>query len=178
MPTYISILRGINVSGTKKMIMADLKQHYIAIGFTDVVTYIQSGNVIFKSDVSADKLADVIVKKIQDEYGFMVPVIIRTHNEMVETLKHNIFLHERKEDITKLAVTFLESEAEPEKIITIERDKFMPDEFMSHGKEIYLFAPNGFGRSKLTNNFFENQLKVRATTRNIKTVNKLIELSV
>lgn len=177
MQTYISILRGINVSGQKKIKMIDLKNLYEDLGFTSVQTYIQSGNVIFNSDNTPDQTASLISQKIKKVYSFDVPIIIRTHKELLEIVKNDLFLNKREEDQSKLHITFLETSVNPDIVLSFDRHKFLPDEFILHGKEIYLYTPNGYGRTKLNNNFFENKLKMTATTRNLKTVRKLIELS-
>ena len=108
METYISILRGINVSGQKKILMADLKALYENLQFENVKTYIQSGNVVFKSE---KKLADAdtakrIEEAIQKKYGFHVPVIIRSHKELEKVIASNSFLSEKNIDLKKLHVTF------------------------------------------------------------------------
>lgn len=177
MNTYISILRGINVSGQKKIKMVNLKSHYEKLGYTNVITYIQSGNVIFESNEEPNTCVDNITQKIEEEYGFHVPVIIRNKQELELVVENDLFITKRGEDEAKLHVTFLGKEVNPEVVLSIQREKYLPDEFILHGKEVYLFTPNGYGRTKLNNNFFERKLKVSATTRNLKTVNKLIELS-
>ena len=177
MNTYISILRGINVSGKKKIVMTDLKNMYEGLGFSAVLTYIQTGNVIFKSDSTPREIVNLIAQKIKEVYDFEVPIIIRTHKELKEVIKHDLFLKKREEDQSKLHITFLESSPHPDVVLSFDREKYLPDEFILHGKEIYLYTPNGYGRTKLNNNFFEKKLKITATTRNLKTVNKLIELS-
>src|SRR3954471_13536569 len=93
METFISILRGINVSGQKKIQMTDLKALYEGLKFKEVITYIQSGNVIFKSKSASDqKLAKRIEDAIYERYGFTVPVIIRTAEEMEHAISANPFL--------------------------------------------------------------------------------------
>lgn len=176
MSTYISILRGINVSGQKKIKMADLKEHYEAIGFTNVQTYIQSGNVIFDSEKPIEKLPGLIHSKIERVYGFSVPVLVRTREALIASKENNPYL-QQSIPVEKLLITFLEHPTVQERIDAIDHSKYLPDEFIIDGKHIYLHIAGGYGKSKLSNNFFENKLKVAATTRNIKTVNKLIELS-
>src|SRR5690349_15767045 len=108
METFISILRGINVSGQKKIQMTDLKELYESLTFKDVTPFIQSGNVIFKSKKSPDeKLAKKIEDAIHKRYGFDVPVIIRTVEEMQHTISANPFLQQKNIDVEKLHVTFL-----------------------------------------------------------------------
>jgi uncharacterized protein (DUF1697 family) len=179
MTTYISILRGINVSGYKKIRMAELKDLYEMIGFTEVVTYIQSGNVIFKAEdiVPAVHLGKKIEKAINAKYQFQVPVIIRTPAEIKKVLSSNPFLKEKGIDIERLAVTFLHDMPEAADIEQVRKFDFPPDRFQINGKEVFLHCPGGFGNTKYSNSFFENKLHTTATTRNWKTVGKLAELS-
>jgi uncharacterized protein (DUF1697 family) len=179
MQTYISILRGINVGGQKQIQMADLKALYVELKFKDVITYIQSGNVIFKTDAKAanQSLADKIEKAILIKYQFDVRVLIRTIEELKKIITNNPFLNEKKIDIDKLHITFLSDKPVTEMIESINKLDYSPDKFIIAGKEVYLYCPNGYGRTKLSNNFFENKLNVFATTRNWKTVNKLAELA-
>lgn len=179
METFISILRGINVSGQKKILMTDLKALYENLKFTDVKTYIQSGNVIFKSN---EKLSDLeFAKKIEEDiyknYDFQVPVIIRRIDEMKHIISANPFLKEENIDVKKLHITFLSEIPDKENVESIEKIDFSPDKFVIHGKEIYLYIPNSYAETKLPNNFFEKKLKVKATTRNWNTVNKLSEMA-
>ena len=169
------MLRGINVSGQKKILMADLKKLYEGLGFKDVVTYIQSGNVLFKtSGKSTDvQLGKKIHEALKKQYSFEVPIIIRTLEEMHTVQKDNPFLKKKGVNMERLYVTFLSEEAPPdliEKIMTFEHPT---DEFVIIGKEVYLYCPGGYGETKLSNNFFESKLKVVATTRNWNTVNIL-----
>ena len=175
MATFISILRGINVSGQKKIQMTDLKSLFEELDFKNVRTYIQSGNVIFESN-DRDP-AQRIEQKIQEKYTFHVPVIIRTADEMKVVLNNNPFLREKNIDESKLHVTFLGEFPSEEQIQKTETLNYEPDRFNIAGKEIYLYCPNGYGRTKLNNNFFENKLKVTATTRNWNTVKKLAEMA-
>ena len=178
MKTYISMIRGINVSGQKKIKMNELKLLYESLNFQNVVTYIQSGNIIFEqTDSEYSVLSKNIEEKILGAFGFNVTVFIRTVNDLKKIFKNNPFLKKREEDINKLHVTFLSHK--PSQSLTGEIDilKYKPDEFQFNENEIYLFCPNGYGRTKLSNNFFERKLKVSATTRNWKTINKLIEIA-
>jgi len=179
MTTFISILRGINVSGQKKILMADLKSLYDQLGFNDVTTFIQSGNVIFKSKKkgSDQAVAKAIGQAILKKYKFKVPIIIRTAEEMQKVISENPFPKQKGINIEKLHVTFLAEVPDKAQVISISHLDFSPDKFIIAGKEVYLYTPGGYGITKLSNNFFENKLKVTATTRNWKTVNKLAELA-
>jgi uncharacterized protein (DUF1697 family) len=179
METYISILRGINVGGQKKIQMTDLKLLYEGLELAEIITYIQSGNVIFKTDKNCNtkELADRIEQAIEAKYDFTVPVILRAVKEIENTLAVNPFLKENNIDFDKLHVTFLADKPSKENLGNLKNFDYSPDKFIIDGMEIFLYCPNGYGITKLSNNFFENKLKVRATTRNWKTVNKLFELA-
>jgi uncharacterized protein (DUF1697 family) len=192
----ISLLRGINVSGQNRINMPALKKLYESIGLVNVATYIQSGNVIFDcpaQDVEA--LAMKIEAEIERAFGLSVKVFLRNTNDFQEIIDNNPFLNNRKEDPEKLYVTFLSevpSEPSLRNIIAATEDggggffsrspkaeskKDDTDEFSIYEKEVYLFCPNGYGRTKLSNSFFEKKLKVAATTRNWKTVKVLFEIA-
>jgi uncharacterized protein (DUF1697 family) len=175
MKTYISILRGINVGGRKKIKMADLKELYESLNLEDVKTYIQSGNVVFQHiELSPLELANQIEKRIKEVYDFEVAVIIRTKEELLKIIENNPF---KNEDINKLYVTFLSESPIKKPIKEIDKIKEESEMFSICDKEIYLFIPNGYGRTKLSNDFFEKKLNLSATTRNWKTVNKLFEIA-
>jgi uncharacterized protein (DUF1697 family) len=179
MQTFISILRGINVSGQKKILMADLKALYESLHFKKVDTYIQSGNVVFKSDskLSDVQLAQKIEKAITAKYNFEVPVIIRSIEEWKKAISQNSFLKEKNIDLKKLHITFLSEVPSKENVERIKSNDFLPDQFIIKEKEIYLHIPESYGETKLSNNFFEKKLKTKATTRNWNTVNKLFEMT-
>jgi uncharacterized protein (DUF1697 family) len=179
MKKYVSMLRGINVSGQKKVKMADLKTLYESLKFVNVKTYIQSGNVIFESSISdVEKLLRSIEQSVEKTFGFSVSVIIRSKEEFESIIKQNPLIGEGSaEDDTKLLVTFL-TDAPPESIVNaIQQFVTKPEVLEVRGKEIYLYCPNGYGKSKLSNRFLERKLGVTATTRNWKTVKKLYDLS-
>lgn len=178
MITYISILRGINVSGTKKTPMKELLAQYEALGFTNVATYIQSGNLVFQSaEKDTRSLISQIEEKLKGHFGFEIPVLLRTAGEMKSVLEQNPFLKEQDIQTDKLHVTFLAQQPEASAIEKVQAYDFSPDRFILAGREIYVYCPNGYGRTKINNNFFEAKLKVGATTRNWKTVNVLADMA-
>ena len=179
MKTYIAILRGINVSGQKMIKMAELKKMFEELSFTNVKTYIQSGNIIFDSEPQDDQvLQQLIYDAVLKTFSFTVPIIILESQELKAVQQQNPFLCVRNEDISRLHVTFLDAIPKQELVAQLkEKAQFLPDEWMIDGKNIYLFCPDGYGKTKLNNNFFENKLKVTATTRNWKTVNELVSMS-
>lgn len=177
METYISILRGINVSGKKLIKMAELKAMYEIMGFAQVITYIQSGNVIFEAKkTDAEKLAKAISHEIFKTFNFEVPVLVKTIEDWEKIISHNPFIL-KNADLSKLHVTLLSGEADKELAEKITAGNYADDEFTIIGENIYLFCPGGYGNTKLTNNFFESKLKINATTRNWNTINKLMELA-
>jgi len=177
--TYVSILRGINVSGQKKIKMADLTRLYESLGLESVATYIQSGNIIFSSENNNfSNLKSRIEVAIEEHYGFHVPVDIRTHQELLEIIQNCPFKEaECFGNYTKVLVTFLQSmpsEVDQLELLSLVKP---PEKLSIQGNSVYLFCPNGYGKSKLSNTFLERKLGVSATTRNWKTVLKLFELS-
>ena len=173
------MLRGINVSGQKKIKMDDLKALFESLEFANVKTYIQSGNVIFESStLDLEELKTTIEDNIEKAFGFSVSVIIRSTYEFESIIKSNPFIgHGSREDDTKFLVTFL-TNAPPESIAkTVQQFAKKPEALVIRGREIYLHCPNGYGKSKLSNSFLERKLGVTATTRNWKTVKQLNELS-
>lgn len=179
MTKYISILRGINVGGHRKILMADLRELYQSLGFENIITYIQSGNVIFETNKKNHNktFTKKIKEAIFEKYGFDVPVIIRSAEEIKNILETNPFAKKEGVDIKNLLLTFLEEIPDDDDLEKIKTFDFSPDEFQIIENNVFLFIEGSYHKSKLTNNFFEKKLKVSATTRNWKTVNKLLELS-
>lgn len=177
MQQYVTILRGINVSGQKKIKMADLSALYQSLGYANVRTYIQSGNVVFGAPAGkAEKIAGDIEQGIYKAFGFEVPVIVRTHGEMSKVVRSNPFLKESGIDFSKLHVTFLDAVPDRERL-----REFYPaipgqDRCQVKGAEVFLYCPGGYGKTRLSNTFLEKRLDRRATTRNWKTVNVLNEM--
>jgi uncharacterized protein (DUF1697 family) len=178
MPTYGSMLRGINVGGQKSMKMDQLRELFAALGFEQVRTYVQSGNVVFKARKSSPAdLSRKIEERILSEFGFSVSVISKTAEEIGRTIQNNPFLKEKAIDPEKLHVTFLSQVPAKTALQKLDALSTAPDRFHSRGAEIYLFCPNGYGRTRLSNNVFEKLLALRATTRNWKTVNQLYRIA-
>ena len=178
MPIYISMLRGINVGGHNQIKMTALRELFEALGFEQVQTYIQSGNVVFKAGrISTLQVSKKVEDRITKAFGFRVPVVTRTSAKMGSVSENNPFLKKKDIDPTKLHVTFLSEAPAPDALKKLEALPAGPDQFRSSGREIYLYCPNGYGNTKLSNNAIEKVLAVSATTRNWNTVNKLYEMS-
>jgi uncharacterized protein (DUF1697 family) len=177
LPTTVAFLRGINVSGHRKVSMADLRTLFAALGAEDVQTYLQSGNVVFKSPAaSRAQLIHAIEKQIRNELGIDVTVLLRTKAQLAKIFAGNPFTNSGAEP-AKLHVTLLADKPERARVRELDQRRGEPDEFRVVGQEIYLHCPNGYGRTKLNNAYFEQHLGVAATTRNWKTVTKLAELA-
>lgn len=179
MTTYIALLRGINVTGHNKIKMAKLKQLFLDEGFKNVTTYIQSGNVIFQSELSETaKIEQIIINAIKKLFGYSIKVLILTKSHLETIFTSNPFIHNSTFDISKLHVTILKDEPNNETILEIENlISSSEDEFKVIGKTVFIYCPNGYGKTKINNNLFEKKLKTSATSRNWRTITKLIELS-
>lgn len=180
MNTYISILRGINVGGHRKIIMAELKKMYHKVGFKEVKTYIQSGNVVFQSEspLAIHELEALLEDRIHKTFGHEVPVLIRTHEEWTKAIEENPFLADPEIDIAQLSMTLFNAEPDSNLIDSLNTSGFLPDKIMFNGKHAYILCPGGkFHLSPITHSLLEKKLKVKASTRNWKTVMKLKSLS-
>ena len=178
MKTYIALLRGINVSGQKKIKMADLKSLFESLDFKNVKTYIQSGNVIFDMDeMPTEHLEQAIEYRLQKTYGFDVTTIVTNPTDLQHIVHNSPYINDASVDVNRLFVCFLKTAPEPDAMDKLNNITLEEEYFHVFDNVVYIHVPHGIGRAKLNNNFIENKLKVVATTRNWKTINKLIELS-
>jgi uncharacterized protein (DUF1697 family) len=177
MPIYVSLLRGINVGGHKKIKMHQLRISLEALGLEQVKTYIQSGNVVFKtSKTSPAALSKKIEAKIFSEFGFSASVISRTADEINQAIASNPFLKQRGIDPEKLHVAFLSEIPAPPALKKLAGLTLAPDQSRCFGKEVYLYFPNGVSQSSLWKYPLDRVLQVVATTRNWRTVNTLHQM--
>lgn len=171
----LSLLRGINVGGHKKVKMSDVAQLYGSLGFTDVRTYVQSGNVVFSTQhEDATRVAKQIEKGLKDALGLNVTVFVRTTSELTDVVEQNPF---KKNEPIRVHVTFLSTQPHDVPTDRIEAAKADGELLSVHNREVYLFLPDGQGKTKLSNSFFEKVLNVRATTRNWNTVTALLNMT-
>jgi uncharacterized protein (DUF1697 family) len=178
MNTSISLLRGINVSGSKIIKMDALRKAFEDCGFKKVQTYIQSGNIIFQhNETTTTELERKIAHKIKDQFGFDVPVLVKTFEALKTVVKNNPFGKNPLKDASFFHVTFLSSVPGKENSKKFTELSFPPEEFILTGNTLYLYMPKGYGNAKLTNNFIESKLKVNATTRNWKTTLELLKMA-
>jgi uncharacterized protein (DUF1697 family) len=175
---YVALMRGINVGGKNMLPMKDLVGIFAAAGCGEVVTYIQSGNVVFCADDKVVKrLESVIAKKVEEQFGLKVPVVLRTASEMEAVVRGNPFLKaEAAEEM--LHVSFLADRPGVNLVAGLDVMRSPPDEFAVIGREVYMKLVNGAARTKLTNAYFDSKLKTVSTMRNWRTVLKLAEMMV
>jgi len=176
MGTYIAMLRGINVSGHKIIKMEQLRKCFETMGFGEVETYVQSGNVIFQAGKD-HSFCEKIRKGLSRDFDFAIPVLLRTAKELGRIIQGNPFLKSATIDVSKLHVTFLSKEAPITAKKDLETLATNGEQFQIKGQEIYLYCPNGYGRTKLSNTAIEKRLGVEATTRSWKSVNALLSLA-
>jgi len=177
MPTYIAMLRGINVSGQKSIRMEQLRGMFEAMGLQQVTTYIQSGNVIFESEPSEPSgLETQIEEAIKHTFGYDVPVLIRATSEMEAILAANPF-PPSSDSGAKLYVTLLANKPAPEAVTKLQSVQNDVDQFYVVDRQVYIVSMN-YGKSKFSNTFIEKKLGVKATTRNWETMCKLSQLAV
>lgn len=175
MPVFISLLRGINVGGNKKIKMADLKTLYESLGFTGTQTLLQSGNAIFETNLSeAQEIASKIEAGIQDTFGFESKIIMRTVDELKLVVENTPFTEEQLKDPAKMLVLFLVDKLD-EKAVEAYMNKYVGSEVVyPQGRELYIYYTNGMGRSTLD---IDKKLKLNGTGRNWNTISKLLTLT-
>lgn len=180
MAQYIALLRGINVSGKKIIKMEDLRKHMADAGYTNVKTYIQSGNLVFESDQKQkDKLGKSIEALIEKKYGFDVRVFIADKKDIEKAIDKNPFINERKEEpsgFKKLYVTLLSENPTDENIEKLKQAPIGNDLIEIIDSILYFNLESKASDSKLSNSLIENKLKVKATTRNWNTMLKLLSM--
>ncbi len=173
---HLALLRGINVGGKNMLPMKELRDMFTAAGCDDVRTYIQSGNVVFRADPNIiAPLADAVTAQIAARFGYRVPLVVRTAEEVGEVISHNPFIAVGAAEET-LHVLFLAGRPKAAHVDALDPNRSPPDEFAVRGQEIYLRLPNGAGRTKLTNAYFDAQLATISTGRNWRTVTTLFAL--
>ncbi len=173
----VALLRGINVGGRNSMPMKDLVAMFADAGCRDVRSYIQSGNVVFRaSPALAVRIPAVLGKAISTRFGLQVPIVVRRAGELRQIARQNPFLRAGA-DPKVLHVAFLADEPDAARVAALDPNRSPPDEFAVRGSEIYLHCPNGFARTKLTNDYFDSKLATTSTVRNWRTVLTLLALA-
>jgi uncharacterized protein (DUF1697 family) len=171
MLTYVGLLRGVNVGGKNKMPMADLRNLVASIGYSEVSTYIQSGNVIFSSEEPV--VPATLELAIAERFGFATTVILRTGRELEAAIEANPFADL---DLSKVHVGFMHLQPTPAAVATLEVDRFLPEQFAVTATEMYLYLPSGMARTKVPD-YLIRRLGVATTLRNWNSVTTLVELT-
>jgi uncharacterized protein (DUF1697 family) len=173
---HVALLRGINVGGKNMLPMKELAAMFANAGCSDVVTYIQSGNVVFCAD---DKVAAgldaAIARQVEARFGLRVPVVLRTAAEIDAVIRANPFLKAGASE-EMLHVSFLADRPGKDLVAGLDAGRSAPDAFTVVGREIYMQLVNGVAGTKLTNAYFDSKLKTVSTMRNWRTVLKLAEM--
>jgi uncharacterized protein (DUF1697 family) len=178
MPVLISMLRGVNLGPHNRIKMDALRALYQSLKLEDSRTYVQSGNIIFRTK---EKNFAALAKKIQDaierQFDFRPVVILRTPDEIRQAIAANPFAHRRDVEPGKLLVTFLTAEPGPDVRTTLAKFKEFPEELHLKGRELYIYFPNGAGKSKLPWSSVERLLNTTGTARNWNSVTKILEMA-
>ncbi len=173
---FIVFLRGINVSGQKKIKMAELREALSGAGFAGVQSYIQSGNLIVEYDGLYSEVETRVTEVIKDRFGFDVPTIARTRGQLKQILVECPYLNTDREE-HRLFFTLLKHAPEDANLEKLNTYEYPPEEWICKNTHVYGHSPNGFAKAKLSNNFFERILRVDATTRNLKTMRHMIAMT-
>lgn len=177
MTTYIALLRGINVGGNRIIKMLDLKAMFQSLGVNNVRTYIQSGNVVFENDeLPENLLSGTIERQIKEVFGFDVPVIIRTVEEMEQVIANNPFPLTEKDDFKRWYVSFLPAEPSTLALEKLRIYENGPDQIQFVGREMYVLYEVSVSQSALSKVPFDKILGMPITARNWNTVNKLVNV--
>lgn len=174
METHIGLLRGINVSGQKKIKMADLREVLAQNGLPNVKTYIQSGNLIIASNEQKDSVRAIIQDCLKNDFGFEVPTLIKTEKEISKILSYIPFQNAIEK---QLYFTLLHQKPNVDLVTAFEKCTYENEDFKVVGQCVYLNCKRGAGKAKLNNNLIEQKLKVTATTRNLNTMRKMLDLA-
>ena len=174
--TFVALLRGINVGGKNKLPMKDLVAMFERAGCVTTRHYIQSGNVVFSAAPAlAAKIPAVVAAAIEKGFGLRVPVVVRSEKELRAVATANPFVAAGV-DLDALHVMFLADQPSKAGVAALDPARSPPDEFVVNGREVYLACPNGVGRTKLSNAWFDTKLGTISTARNWRTVLKLVAM--
>ena len=177
MATFVALLRAVNVGGRNQLPMARLRALFESFGYTDVTSYIQSGNIVFDSPSrKSAALASEVQGALTEALGQPIDVVTRSGRELKSVIESNPVLG-RVPDPTKLHVAFLNHPPDRARLDTLDAARFVPDEFTLGAREVYLHCPDGLGRSKLAPAIGTKLAPLPATVRNWNTVTKLAELA-
>ncbi|HEY7350496.1 MAG TPA: DUF1697 domain-containing protein [Ktedonobacterales bacterium] len=174
---FVSLFRGINVGGNHQVKMDELRALHESLGLRDVLSYIQSGNVVFHcDDANVAQLRSQIERSFETTFGFHSEVLIRTSDELQEIITYNPFQGQPGKELKLVLVMFLAVRPDDAAQEDLLKSYGGPEELRIIGKEVHIYYPNGMGRSKLSGTFIEKKLKTAGTARNWNTVLQLQQL--
>lgn len=175
--THLALLRGINVSGHNMMKMEALQSMLESVGFQNVQTYIQSGNVFVDSEEESPASVGFKIKhEIFKAFGHEVPVVVINKEDLEKCLKNSPYLKEKEVDTKKLYVAFLSNTLRSESINDLKISQFKPDEAVIDGNKIFIKYAVGAGKTRLDQKYIEKKLNLIATIRNWNTVTQLLKM--
>lgn len=177
MPIQIALLRGINVGGRNMLSMSGLRDFFSALGFADTKTLLQSGNIVFQCKSAGSALESRLESETNKRFGISVDYVIRSATELQKTITRNPFPTEAANDPSHLLVMMLKKAAKARDVESLQAAIKGPEVLRADGKQLYLYYPEGIGRSKLTNTMIERIVGVRGTARNWNTLLKLASLA-
>jgi uncharacterized protein (DUF1697 family) len=176
MARQIALLRGINLGSNKRVAMGRLRELLAELGYADVRTYLQSGNVVLTSPASPERLQRELEQQIAKELGLETRVLVRTRDELADVIARDP-LAGVADNPKRYQVSFLSARPDPEVVRDLGRVDVAPERFVISGREIYTWHPEGIQRSKLNTVLSDRRLGVTATARNWNTVTKLLALA-
>ncbi|MGA2969965.1 MAG: DUF1697 domain-containing protein [Acidimicrobiales bacterium] len=171
MSTYVALLRGVNVGGNNKLPMADLRAHFESLGFDNVRTLIQSGNVVFETNHVPQ--GHHIESSIEDRFAITTSIALRTPQELQRVVAQ---VPDTMTEVGRLYVGFLTTKPAAADVVHLDHERFLPEQFSVIGHEIYMHLPNGMGQTKLPD-YLSRRLKVPITFRNWNTVSRMLAMS-
>lgn len=177
---YAALLRGINVGGSKKVPMAELRSVLEGLGHGDVQTYLQSGNAVFSAEEGDDPaaLARGLEAAIEARFGFRVACLV-VDGDYLRAVAEACPFPAAELEGKQLHATFFSAQPGPERFAALDGPAFLPEEYRLGDRVLYLYAPDGLGRSKLGEALARPAVVkgLDVTTRNWNTVAKLVELT-
>lgn len=176
MAVHVALLRGINLGSRNRIPMARLREVLAEAGYEDPVTHLQSGNAVLRSGDSAAKVAATVEAAIRDEWGFDVPVIVRTKAQLAKVAEADPFAGVA-DDLARYVVMFMSRKPSAKAFAGIDAAKYEPESFELRGKELYAWLPEGQHDSKLMKALGKADKELVGTVRNWRTVTKLLELA-
>jgi uncharacterized protein (DUF1697 family) len=178
MPVHIALLRAVNVGGRQPIRMADLRDLLTKLGFEDVRSLLQSGNLVFRGHPgSGSEIARLLEKEAANRLDLHTDFLVRSQEEWNRIITQNPFQAEAKRDPAHLIVMFLKRPPSAEQVAALQSTITGPEIVRTESEQAYIVYPAGIGRSRLTNTFIEKKFGTRGTARNWNTVLKLASLA-